>query len=322
MTVFEVQEKDGTKRIRKPSGLKPALGKLVMSFIYIAYYTVIGSHYGMSTLSSKEFLGSSLFYRFWYAQFSSFNTRIKYYIVWTMAEGSCILSGLGFNGYDPVTGHALWNRVANIDVIDYEKAQNCKELLESWNKRTNVWLRNYVYLRLTPIGKKPSAISTFATFGTSALWHGFYPGYYLTFATGALTQQAAKTLRRNLRPMFLAPDLKTPLPSKKAYDIVSWFVTQVTFNYVVIPFGILELRESYVVWRSLVFYVHIGIFTVEGLNMIGVGGYLRAIQKKRAEAAGFYTKTIKASGRVDVNELRVTEHENIGGIQAGKGKVE
>jgi lysophospholipid acyltransferase len=239
-----------------------------------------------------------------------------------MAEGSCILSGLGFNGYDPATGCALWNRVANIDVIGYETAQNCKELLESWNKRTNVWLRNYVYLRLTPIGKKPSFVSTFVTFGTSALWHGFYPGYYLTFATGAVTQQAAKTLRRNFRPLFLAPDLKTPLPSKKYYDIASWFVTQVTFNFVVIPFGMLTLRDSYIAWRSVIFYVHIGIIIVEGLNMIGLGRYLKTLQKRRAEAAGLRAKDIQLNGRAIVNELGVTENENYGGIQVGKGKVE
>jgi lysophospholipid acyltransferase 1/2 len=33
---------------------------------------------------------------------------------------------------------------------------------------------------------------TILTFSLSALWHGFYPGYYLTFATGALNVMAAR----------------------------------------------------------------------------------------------------------------------------------
>lgn len=33
------------------------------------------------------------------------------------------------------------------------------------------------------------------TFALSALWHGFYPGYYLTFATGALFTVAARSVR-------------------------------------------------------------------------------------------------------------------------------
>lgn len=70
------------------------------------------------------------------------------------------------------------NRVTNVDIIAYETADNIKSLLDTWNMNTNKWLKNYVYLRVTPPGKKPNFFSTIATFGTSAIWHGFYPGYY------------------------------------------------------------------------------------------------------------------------------------------------
>lgn len=42
-----------------------------------------------------------------YIQIASFCARLKYYIVWLLAEGACILSGLGFNGYDD-HGNAKW----------------------------------------------------------------------------------------------------------------------------------------------------------------------------------------------------------------------
>jgi lysophospholipid acyltransferase len=42
-----------------------------------------------------------------YIQIASFCARLKYYIVWLLAEGACILSGLGFNGYDE-QGNAKW----------------------------------------------------------------------------------------------------------------------------------------------------------------------------------------------------------------------
>jgi lysophospholipid acyltransferase 1/2 len=45
------------------------------------------------------------------------------------------------------------------------------------------------------VGKK---YGTGLTFALSALWHGFYPGYYLTFATGAIVVSAArKVSKRN-----------------------------------------------------------------------------------------------------------------------------
>lgn len=33
---------------------------------------------------------------------------------------------------------------------------------------------------------------TYATYILSAIWHGFYPGYYFTFLGGALTTNAAR----------------------------------------------------------------------------------------------------------------------------------
>ena len=85
-----------------------------------------------------------------------------------------MLSGLGFNGYD-ARGRELWNRVTNVRPISFEIAQNNKTLLEEWNMNTNKWLKNYVYLRVTPRGRKPGFLSSMATFTTSAVWHGFYP---------------------------------------------------------------------------------------------------------------------------------------------------
>lgn len=40
--------------------------------------------------------------------------------------------------------------------------------------------------------RAPKRFATVLTFALSAIWHGFYPGYYLTFATGALVTMAAR----------------------------------------------------------------------------------------------------------------------------------
>lgn len=53
---------------------------------------------------------------------------------------------------------------------------------------TNRWLRIVVYDR---VRKYPTAL----TYALSALWHGFYPGYYMTFASGALFTIAGRTVR-------------------------------------------------------------------------------------------------------------------------------
>ena len=67
---------------------------------------------------------------------------------------------------------------------------------------TNKWLRNYIYLRVTPRNKKPGFRASLATFASSALWHGFYPGYYLTFILGSFVQTVAKSRLMNSAPSF------------------------------------------------------------------------------------------------------------------------
>jgi lysophospholipid acyltransferase len=54
--------------------------------------------------------------------------------------------------------------------MNIEFAPSFKILLDSWNINTNVWLRNCVYKRVTPKGKKAGFGSMLITFLTSAFW--------------------------------------------------------------------------------------------------------------------------------------------------------
>jgi len=54
--------------------------------------------------------------------------------------------------------------------MEIEFPSNFKVLLDSWNMKTNVWLRECVYKRVTPKGKKPGFSSSMITFFTSAFW--------------------------------------------------------------------------------------------------------------------------------------------------------
>lgn len=210
-------------------------------------------------LDFDKFSKRSFFYRINYMYLLGMTFRFKYYAAWTIAEASCILCGLGYNGFDKKTQTIEWNRVQNIDIWHVEMAQSTRELLEAWNMNTNKWLKNYVYLRVAKKGKKPGFRSTLFTFLTSAFWHGTRPGYYLTFATGALFQTCGKIYRRNLRPMFMDTDGLTPLPHKWVYDAVCFYVIKLAAGFMVQPFIILDWKKSLQAWASVYFYVHVGI---------------------------------------------------------------
>jgi lysophospholipid acyltransferase len=193
------------KKRRIPRSGTPATWKGVAGLVWIGLFQLFSPSYSYTAATGPGFLKIGFFNRVWTLYMIGITARFKYYGAWALAEGSCILAGLGYNGVDPVTGKVSWNRLQNVDPWGVESAQNPRGYLGGWNINTNNWLRNYVYLRVTPRGKKPGFRASMITFVTSALWHGFHPGYYLTFILASLVQTAAK---RKLLPRSTTPTLK------------------------------------------------------------------------------------------------------------------
>ena len=181
------------KKHRIPRSGTPAAMKAVAGIGWIVLFLKLSGWYNADLVLGKDYMSYSLLHRIWILQMFGFTTRLKYYGVWFLTEGACILSGMGYKGVDPKTGRVNWSRLQNVNPWGIETAQNSRAYLENWNMNTNKWLRNYVYLRVTPKGKKPGFRASLATFATSAFWHGFYPGYYLSFVFAAFIQTAAKS---------------------------------------------------------------------------------------------------------------------------------
>lgn len=117
--------------------------------------------------------------------------------------------------------------------------------LNLWNKTTQNWLRTSAYDR----NKRFKMLYTYIL---SAVWHGFYPGYYLTFLSGALFTQAGRSLRRHFRPLFVGNRY-----SQFAYDCLTFAATKFSIAYLVFPFVLLEFKTSLQVYCRLYFCGHI-----------------------------------------------------------------
>lgn len=180
------------KKRKIPRSGTPATWKALSGLAWIGAFMFFSPRFGFDELISPSYMKYGFFHRVWIMYMVSLTARLKYYGVWSLTEGSCILAGLGYKGVDPVTGKVSWDRLQNIDPWGVEFAQNPRGYLGGWNMNTNNWLRNYIYLRVTPRGKKPGFRASLITFATSALWHGFYPGYYLTFVLASFIQTGAK----------------------------------------------------------------------------------------------------------------------------------
>ena len=90
------------------------------------------------------------------------------------------------------SGRARWDRFANTRIRRVELSTNPAELPAHWNTCTGNWLRQYVYERLTPKGRKPSFKTLLATQLVAGVWHGLFPGYALFFASSAFLFESGK----------------------------------------------------------------------------------------------------------------------------------
>lgn len=91
---------------------------------------------------SKEVLSMPPLHRWAWNYASLFFVRMKYYFAWKVAEGSCVLAGFGFQGYNDKGEVAGWDGVSNMDVKGFELAGNTTEAARAWNKGASfIWAK-------------------------------------------------------------------------------------------------------------------------------------------------------------------------------------
>lgn len=203
-----------------------------------------------------------------YFNAAGFISRTKYYTAWKLSEAACNLVGFGYDGVDK-NGIATWTRGQNADILSIEFPENPRMMVSVWNMNTAKWLKNHVYLRFLREDGKNAGIVTVITFVTSGFWHGFKPGFYLTFFFMAFYTMTGRLLRRHVRPLFLKPSKLSSF--KSIYDVAGWLMTWSGTNYIVAPFILLKFDDSIACWKSMYFYQHIFMLTaIIGFKYLGL----------------------------------------------------
>lgn len=219
--------------------------KVIVSILCALFLVNVVPHFPITYLKDPKFLNATPWYsKLTYLLMTTSVVRSKYYHAWLLGEAVCNASGMGFNGYSP-DGQSKWDLMSNMDIIRFEFSLNFRETLETWNKSTQMWLRTIAYDR-APSHK------TLWTYILSALWHGFYPGYYFTFLGGAIFTLAARTVRRSIRPLFQWSKMMSQF-----YDVLTCLTTRIALAYIVFPFILLECNASFLVYTKLHFSGHL-----------------------------------------------------------------
>ncbi|KAH9813338.1 membrane bound O-acyltransferase protein [Melampsora americana] len=266
---------------------------LSLGFIFAGLVGIYGSTWSYEKMVEDNFRNQSWLKRFLHVQISGFMARSRYYLVWLFAQASVTISGCGFN---PITQKTDIGQ--NIQIMKIEFAQNYKGVFDHWNMKTNVWLRETVYKRVSDLKvkgdqekkekvRKPGFGATMATFAASAAWHGPLPAYFLVFLSGGVLQALARSIRRSIRPYFLiSTDL--PIQLKPMYDWISWILTQTNLNYLVIPFVLLDLKKSFMAYQSVGFYGHLSVGIL--LILLWGFGFEKVLIKKLSNSNDPFTK--------------------------------
>lgn len=233
-------------KVVEPSPIVAVLKKLLVSFMSALSIVYLLSAYPIEYIAQDEFLEKrSRLWQLLYIIWATSLHRHRYYHAWILGEAICNAAGFGFNGYTN-DGKARWNLISNVDIVTIETSTSLRELLIAWNKSTQTWLRTVSYERVP-------RHRTLLTFVLSAMWHGFYPGYYLTFGSGTLFTLGARSVRRSVRPLF-----QRSKQGQRIYDLLTCLATRLAVAYLVFPFLMLDFRSSFKVYRHFWFMGHLG----------------------------------------------------------------
>nr|AZT89176.1 lysophospholipid acyltransferase [Portulaca oleracea] len=237
-----------SETVKQPSPFGAVARALVQAAICMGLYLYLVPHFPLSTFTSPLYGEWGFWKKLGYQYMCAFTARWKYYFIWSISEGSIIISGFGFSGWtDNNPAKPKWDRAKNVDILGVELAKSAVQIPLVWNIQVSTWLRHYVYERLVPKGKKAGFFQLLGTQTVSAIWHGLYPGYIIFFVQSALMIAGSRVIYRWQQAVSAAP-LKTIM------TLVNFAYTLLVLNYSAVGFMVLSLHETLTAYGS-VYYV-------------------------------------------------------------------
>ena len=176
--------------------------KLFLGIFFTIFFAVFGDKYPMSLVGKAEFREKypSFWQRILYMYLCGPVGRAKYYVAWLLTYSSLIFSGMAYGEEkDEKTGeikkHVDKGSYGSIIYNEVGMDPNLK--MTYWNNSIHIWLKYNVFVRV--LGSKGKyknnkVIAAFCTYALSAIWHGFYASYYISFIIFYLFEQCAHFL--------------------------------------------------------------------------------------------------------------------------------
>lgn len=201
----------------------------------------------------------------------------KYLGVWLLNEGGCVLSGISFNGYDPVTKKAKWDGLTNIFPLMFELPTSYLHVIGSFNVNTNLWVKNYVFKRLRFLGNK--TLSGLGALLFLAIWHGFAFSYFGSFTAEFMDVEAERMVQKWMYPLIgwmyekSHPRYRSPLATlgRAVNNLISFCLVLCFVSFGTVTFDLLSYERVTTFWKSVYFFSHLSVLSVFLINFVIAG---------------------------------------------------
>jgi lysophospholipid acyltransferase len=166
-----------------PSSIIPAIQRLATGFMWYGFYSYLSGFGNPKNLidAKNEFT----FYQKVFFFVCGLSQEWKYLGGFCLAESGIIACGLSYNSekQDVVIKAERWDKIKSISIRKLMSVNRVTTFFHYWNMSIHSFLKKYVYLRVISYNpKKPQKLmAALITFFCSAIWHGYYPAYFVTF---------------------------------------------------------------------------------------------------------------------------------------------
>lgn len=214
----------------------------IVQFLSVRYNPLYYPSYEFSELCFKH--------KVFFVMVTGHLTIMKYLAFWTINDGTCIISGLGFY---KCGDEVAWDAVRNANLLKFAKMTRFQHLIVSYNINTNAWLLKYVHKRLKFLNVR--ILSHFCSMMFLAIWHGFHTGYFTAFTFQLVVINAEKEYIKSASKSPFIKELVEKYP--RLPDIVGFFYLHIFLGYCIIDFSLLHWNIYKHVYNSVYWYGHV-----------------------------------------------------------------
>ena len=171
-------------KMRPHSNVIPAIQRFVHSlicFVVFYYLSIIAEPFGMAT---PEFMEHNWIYKFIFLLIAANSKIYNLFSRFVYHEAGLIASGISYKAKDEKNPEEF-NSIRCMDINSFNWGSTAKDSISKWNMRTQHWLKYYVMMRFMDRDMPRGSFQLSAilkTFAVSAIFHGYYIGYYLFFS--------------------------------------------------------------------------------------------------------------------------------------------